>query len=140
MWVEPKPSPGDAAVELGEEQRQLGQLLRGQPAGVVRLVAGDDGLPDGDRVELGMVLGALLPLAFQYVRVEIAQLMPAQVDTLIGQEMRGCPEYLVRPSSVTISMSVPFTSKAIARTSVRILVVIQPACSSSLAWETSRAP
>ena len=95
--VQPKPSPGDAAVELGEEQRQLGQLLRGQPAGVVGLVLGDDGSPDGDRVELGMLLGTVLLLALQYSQVEIAHLMPAQVDTLVGKKMPDCPEYFVHP-------------------------------------------
>jgi len=41
--------------------------------------------------------------------------------------------------ALTISVSVPFTSKAIAWTSVCFLVSTQPACSSSLASDTSRA-
>src|SRR6476469_8024591 len=74
-----------------------GTQVRGQPARVVRLVVGDDGSPDGHRVELGMVLGTLLLLALQYSHIEIPQLMPAQVDTLIGKKMPGCPECFVRP-------------------------------------------
>ena len=62
-------SSGHAAIRFSEERRQLGQLLRGQGAGVVGHVVFDDGSPDFDCIELRILLGTVRLLAFHETQV-----------------------------------------------------------------------
>src|SRR5262249_25520556 len=67
------------------------ELLPRQGAGEVGHVIVDDGAPDADGVELGICLRAGPLLCLQRPEVEVPDLVPMQLDPLVGEEMRGGP-------------------------------------------------
>ena len=55
----------------------------------------DDAAPDTDRVEFGILLRAGPQLFLHGLEVEITDLVPVEVDALIGEEVRRGPEDLL---------------------------------------------
>jgi hypothetical protein len=79
--VQPQPATRDAPVQLGQEQRQLLELLGRQGAGELRQVPLQDAAPDADGVELRMPLRTGLLLLLQVLEIQVPDLMPIQVRT-----------------------------------------------------------
>jgi hypothetical protein len=52
----------------------------------------DDAAPDADGVELGVLLRAAAQLLLHELEIELTQLVPVQVDALVGEEVRRGPE------------------------------------------------
>jgi hypothetical protein len=69
--------------------------IGGQGAGEGGLVLGDDAAPDADGVEFGMLLRAGLPLLGHDPEIQLPDLVPAQVDALVSEEVRGGAEDLL---------------------------------------------
>ena len=75
-----------------QEQRDLLELASWQGAGEIRLVIFDDAAPDADGVEFGVLLRAAAQLLLHDLEIELTELVPVQLDALVGEEVRRGPE------------------------------------------------
>src|SRR5262245_1950423 len=77
----------DATIDLGQRQRQLRKALGWHRPGVAAGMVGDDGGPDPWSVEFRVLFAAACLLAPKAFEIHVADVVSAQVDALVGEEV-----------------------------------------------------